>query len=274
MNPRTWFQPRTKVLILVGMTIASALLVFSQPARRQNPKYHKFADQRTFFGVPNCLNVISNGVFLGVGAAGLKFLLSRRAENAFANFVEHYPYFLLFFGVAATAFGSSYYHLAPDNARLVWDRIPMTLGFTGFLCAMVAERVSLRASLLLLAPLMSFGVGTVVYWYWSESVLAGDVRPYFFVQYYSFLAVPVILALFPPRYSRAGCVLIALALYVIAKVFEALDRPIYEATGVSGHTLKHVAGAGATWAVLRMIRHRAYQHSSLSRTCQTSSSCV
>src|SRR5262245_64827070 len=117
----------------------------------------------------------------------------------------------------------------------------MTLGFMGFFCAMIAERVSLRAGLFLLVPLTSFGVGTVVYWYWSESVLSGDVRPYFFVQYYSFLAVPVILALFPPRYSRADCVVVALALYVIAKIFEALDRPIYEVAGVSGHTLKHVA---------------------------------
>jgi hypothetical protein len=280
MNPPTGLQPRTKVLILVGMTLASALLVFSQPVHRQNPKYHKFADQRTFFGVPNCLNVVSNGLFLCVGALGLKFLLSRQTENAFTNSAERYPYLVLFFGVAATALGSSYYHLAPDNARLVWDRIPMTLGFTGFFCAMVAERISLRASLLLLAPLTSFGVGTVVYWYWSESIQAGDVRPYFFVQYYSFLAVPVILALFPPRYSRPGYVLVTLALYGIAKIFEALDRPIYEATGVSGHTLKHVAAAGATWALLRMIQHRTIlkplpqENPSLPRNHQTSSPCA
>ena len=40
---------------------------------------------------------------------------------------------------------SSYYHLAPDNARLVWDRLPMTVGFMGLLAAMMLERSRLRA---------------------------------------------------------------------------------------------------------------------------------
>lgn len=30
-------------------------------------------------------------------------------------------------GVAAVAVGSSYYHLKPDDARLVWDRLPVSL---------------------------------------------------------------------------------------------------------------------------------------------------
>ena len=29
-----------------------------------------------------------------------------------------------------TAVGSSYYHLAPDNERLFWDRLPMTIAFS------------------------------------------------------------------------------------------------------------------------------------------------
>lgn len=29
-------------------------------------------------------------------------------------------------GVAAVAVGSSYYHLKPDDARLVWDRLPVS----------------------------------------------------------------------------------------------------------------------------------------------------
>jgi hypothetical protein len=31
-----------------------------------------------------------------------------------------------YIGVAAVAFGSSYYHLKPNDARLVWDRLPVS----------------------------------------------------------------------------------------------------------------------------------------------------
>lgn len=31
-----------------------------------------------------------------------------------------------FIGVAAVAIGSSYYHLKPNDARLVWDRLPVS----------------------------------------------------------------------------------------------------------------------------------------------------
>lgn len=36
-----------------------------------------------------------------------------------------------FVGVAAVAFGSGYYHLKPDDDRLVWDRLPVS-HFTPF----------------------------------------------------------------------------------------------------------------------------------------------
>jgi len=32
-------------------------------------------------------------------------------------------------GLRLTAVGSAYHHLAPDNQRLSWDRLPMTLAF-------------------------------------------------------------------------------------------------------------------------------------------------
>lgn len=32
-----------------------------------------------------------------------------------------------FIGVAAVGIGSSYYHLKPNDARLVWDRLPVSI---------------------------------------------------------------------------------------------------------------------------------------------------
>ena len=67
----------------------------------------------------------------------------------------------LFVGVGLTTLGSSYYHLAPDNARLVWDRLPMSVGFMGLLTALLAERISLPVSRWLFGPLLVVGAASV-----------------------------------------------------------------------------------------------------------------
>jgi hypothetical protein len=55
-----------------------------------------------------------------------------------------------FFGMLLTAFGSSYCHLQPDNARLMWDSLPMAIVFMSFVAALIAERIRSRAGLRLL----------------------------------------------------------------------------------------------------------------------------
>src|SRR5205814_6907281 len=87
-------------------------------------------------------------------------------------------YAIFFFGALLTAFGSGYYHLAPDNARLVWDRLPMTLAFMALLAAVIADRVSVAAGRRLLLPALVAGAASVVYWHWSEERGVGDLRPY------------------------------------------------------------------------------------------------
>lgn len=39
---------------------------------------------------------------------------------------ELWSWTLFFAGVTAVAFGSSYYHLKPNDATLVWDRLPVS----------------------------------------------------------------------------------------------------------------------------------------------------
>ena len=49
------------------------------------------------------------------------------------------------FGVAAialVAIGSGWYHHAPSNATLVWDRLPMTVAFMALFAAVLMDRVS------------------------------------------------------------------------------------------------------------------------------------
>jgi hypothetical protein len=39
------------------------------------------------------------------------------------------------------ALGSGYYHWRPSNSRLVWDRLPMTVGFMSLIAVVVSETV-------------------------------------------------------------------------------------------------------------------------------------
>ncbi len=229
------------------------------PRIPQDPGYHNFADQRACLGIPNCLNVTSNAPFLVVGALGLWFLARRRTTGATAAFLtpaERWPYWLLFGGVALTGIGSAYYHWAPDNATLFWDRLPMTIAFMALLSSVIAERVSLTVGLRLLAPLLAVGVLSTLYWHVGETRGVGDLRPYALVQFGSLMAIPLMLWLFPPRYTGTADLWRVIGWYGLAKVFEFFDHGFFGLTGISGHTLKHLASAVGAWWILRMVQRR------------------
>jgi len=80
---------------------------------------------------------------------------------------------MVFVGLILTAAGSSYYHLQPDNTRLVWDRLPIVIVLMSLLAAIVAERMSLRAGLLLMPLLLFIGVGSVLQWRASDCAAQG-----------------------------------------------------------------------------------------------------
>lgn len=221
----------------------------------QDQTYHLFADGRALFGIANAGDTLSNAAFLVVGVLGLIFLWRECSEGRSRCFVvpeEMRAHWILFGAVALTAFGSAYYHFAPDDARLVWDRIPMSFGFAALLAATVAERISLPLGLRLLVPLLFFGGGSVVYWRWT-----GDLLPYAVAQYGSIAAILAIVILFRSRYTHGGYIFGVLAFYGAAKAAESLDAPIYGFGHlVSGHSLKHVLAALAAWWLLRMLKLR------------------
>src|SRR5262249_5879452 len=149
---------------------------------------------------------------------------------------------------------SSWYHLNPDNDRLVWDRLPMTVAFMGFFAGMIGERIGVRVGAWLLWPLVWLGIARVYQLHIGEHRDAGDLRLYGFVQFYPLATIPLMMYLFPARYTRSSYVLVALGWYLLAKVLEAgpVDRGIYGMGHlVSGHMLKHLAAAmGAYWLFL------------------------
>jgi hypothetical protein len=251
---------RALPVVALGVVALAIMFIAIGPAQ-QSLRYHQFKDDRTFLGVPNALNVLSNIPFLLVGLCGLWYLLFGRGSQpgwAWCEPAERWAFVLMFLGVFLTGFGSTYYHLQPDNPRLVWDRLPMTFGFMGLIAAMLAERISTRLAGWLLVPLALIGIGSVLQWHWTEEYGRGDMRLYIFVQGYALFFVLVTPLLFRPRYTRTVDWYIGLGWYILAKACESLDGSIYRATGeiISGHTMKHLLGAVSTYWLLRMLMLR------------------
>jgi hypothetical protein len=230
----------TPLVVMGTLTVASLSALLLLPAIPQDQSYHQFADQRTFLGIPNFWNVVSNLPFVAIGATGLR------------QFHRNPATLVLFVGIFLTGFGSSYYHWNPNDGTLFWDRLPMTLCFMAILAIVIEERVNARAGAALLWPLIAIGAFSLLLWRWTD-----DLRLYIWVQFFPCLALPLLFLLFPPRYTGAFYWVIAAALYALAKLLEFLDGAVYSAGSiVSGHTLKHLAAAAACFAVLRYFQTR------------------
>jgi len=228
------------VLSLYGLMIISLVALLPLPPLLQNQAYHHFADSREFFGIPNFWNVVSNLPFIAIGAAGL-LRFHRDATMA-----------VLFTGLFLTGFGSSYYHLDPNDSTLFWDRLPMTLCFAAILAAVVEERVDAKAGAMLLRPMLAIGIFSLLLWRWTD-----DLKLYAWAQFFPFVSLILILQLFPPRYTGALYWAAAVAMYGMAKVLELYDAHIYSVGHLlSGHTLKHLVAAAGGFMILKLFQNR------------------
>lgn len=242
----------TRRAYLVALLLIAALAaVMALSPIAQDPSYHAFADRRSLLGISSFLNVATNLAFLAVGMAGIS-LCARRQHRLGAR----WAWMACFTGVALVSLGSGYYHLAPNNGTLVWDRLPMSVVFMGLSVAVLAEHANPRLEKYLLAPAIVLGLASVVYWHYTD-----DLRFYVLVQFLPLLLLPVILLLFDSPYTHRGLLPLALAVYVIAKLAEHYDRALFEITGeiVSGHSLKHLLAALALLVVYWMLRRRHFQ---------------
>lgn len=236
-------------LLMILLVAGSLALLLAQRPLGQDPEYHNFADRRELFGIPNFLNVASNLPFLMVGLAGLKFCLERYPGEMKKAWI------ILFAGVSLVSVGSAYYHLNPNNQTLLWDRLPMTIGFMGLFAALLGEYISERLGLFLLVPLVLLGFSSVVYWYFSD-----DLRFYIWVQFIPLLSIPLLMILFRSKHSRQWMLLAALGWYALAKLSEVFDAKVFTLSAgfVSGHTIKHLLSALGCWMILLMLRQRKF----------------
>ena len=239
-----------RFLVLGLVSLVAIAGAFSLPPVPQDPAYHDFADQRRLLGVNNFWDVVSNLPFLFVGAWAL---VSRdRLDHRIAPGAQLYALGLILIG-----FGSAWYHLAPTNESLFWDRLPMTLSFAAFFCfalQMVSDRPLVGR---LLWPLVLTGAASVLFWSYTESQGTGDLRFYALVQFLPGLLIVLMLLMYPRRFQNRRLIFIALLWYLAAKLLEWQDALVFDMLPLSGHSLKHVAAAaGSYYGVRAMLLYR------------------
>ena len=249
-----------RLWLLGVLTVVILLTVALYPPISQSVAYHQFADQTSFFDIPNFLNVASNLAILVSGLIGMLFILQccrSPGQRCFINKAECWPYLVMLLSVVMVGFGSAYYHWAPDNETLLWDRLPIAIGVTALLAAALMERISIRIGLWALPILVVLGAVSVLYWYWTEQLGAGNLNYYIVMQFYSLLLIILLGMFFPSNYTRGGDMYQVVALYAVAKVAETFDQEIYDlGQVVSGHTIKHLLAAVAIYLIVRMLQKR------------------
>lgn len=239
-------------LIALGLLLAA--LACLGPVLPPSVHQHDFADQRTLWSVPCALDVLSNLPFAVAGVWGL--LALHRLERGALDAVSRACAQLFFVGLVCTAAGSALYHVQPQDGGLLWDRLGMALPFAGLLGLAVAGRVSARAGRTATVGWLLAGPAAVLWW-----AHTGNLLPWAVVQLGGLFTV-LLLALLPRRGGTLPVHLGAVAaLYAVAKLFEAADHAIFDATAqwVSGHSLKHLWAAAAAWPVLAAVQ--ALRHS-------------
>ncbi len=258
LTEKILISKKTGGLLLLSTAIIMIIIGWMQAPIPQPKSYHNFADDRTFFGIANASNVLTNLPFVLTGLWGLFLLFSKKI--VFIDNKERGLCFTLSIGLVLVGFGSAYYHLDPDNSRLVWDRLPMAIVFMSFVATLICDRINVRLGFYLWPFLVIIGISSVLQWHISEVNGVGDLRFYFGVQAYTALAAIIMLAL-PSGYTRREDIILVVVFYALAKLFELFDNQIFMYTHgiLSGHALKHIAAALAGFYIIRMIWKREIQ---------------
>lgn len=230
-------RTRPNIALYLAAILTAAMLLggpILQPAG-----YHAFADERALSGLANAADVLSNLGFLLIGIHGLLHVRPARPAHV-----------MFFVAILMTAFGSSWYHLAPDDARLIWDRLPIALACVSLLAAALEDGYPTRfAPLPTLAALCALGVASVFWW-----SATGNLGPYLLLQLAPLVLIPALQWQTGAPLAQRHAFGIAIGLYVLAKLCELADSAILHAIhALSGHTLKHLFATLAALVLARMI---------------------
>ncbi|KAL5976635.1 hypothetical protein ACLOJK_020968 [Asimina triloba] len=204
-----------------GALIFAVLFLWATPKFHHSPNHHLFADMRNFLGVPNTLNVISTFPLLVFGILGLVLCLHGNCLGiSLRGEVLGWTFF--YAGIAASAFGSAYYHLKPDDVRALWDRLPLFVRWDSgrtFDDSFISDAMKMNLMMIAVTSLLSILVierfnerlGVTCFISALVLVLIGnayertfnDLRLVFIFYSVPCMAIPVLAFLFPPKYTHS-----------------------------------------------------------------------
>ncbi|MBI3728575.1 MAG: hypothetical protein HY254_09640 [Burkholderiales bacterium] len=237
--------------LLISALAALALLLHGPIS--QLAHYHDFADQSDWAGIPHAIDVLTNLGFAMVAMTGGWFLLEKYRKGDTGIAFPAYCTFAL--SIAATTVGSSYYHLAPDDARLFWDRLPIAFACCSLLAAVRADSlpgIDARKAIMELVLLLMAALMSVIWWQQT-----GDLRPYLLIQGLTLVLIPLLQWIWKAESADRLAFGAAMILYVTAKITEMLDAQILQQLHIlSGHSLKHLLAALAACLIVWRFRQR------------------
>jgi len=248
---------KISLTLLISALLLTIMVLYLLKPIPQSPSYHHFADFRSWKGIPNTWNVLSNIAIALPGLWGL-FLLFSPKKVQFQDHRERLLWIGISVGFILVAISSSYYHLAPNNSRLIWDRLSMTFVFMSLVAALISERVNISLGLWLWPTLLGIGFCSVLLWYARELQGKSDLRFYIGIQAFTMLVFALMLFLSSP-YDRNGDLAFVIAFYGLAVLFDFFDHQIYRITReiISGHTLKHLTvGLVGAWLIWMIWKRR------------------
>jgi len=224
--------------VLVAAIAVPVVIVTIVGPVQHGPSFHAYADQRALLGIPHFADVASNAIFLIVGVVGAA---TRRGALVRAMFAA----------IAAIGVGSAAYHVAPSDATLVLDWIPIAIASALLTAVNLADRVHRRAGVIAAIAMPAAAIASVIFWYLGGGTDGGDMRWYGLVQGLGVALVPIVIVLYPEGRLTRAWLLAGVAAFVLARVAAASDQALLYAIGVSGHTCKHLLAGVAALCVLR-----------------------
>ncbi|PKA63439.1 hypothetical protein AXF42_Ash005334 [Apostasia shenzhenica] len=242
-----------RLQLCYGFTLVGLFLLVTTPRIPHSPNHHFFADMRNFLGVPNTLNVLTTYPFLLIGVPGLVLSLSGSCFGISLKW-EVWGWVLFYAGIATTAFGSAYYHLKPDDDRIIWDRLPMTVSVVSLLSNLVIERVDERVGI---SSLVSFLMLAFISAAFERAF--DDLRLFMIFQFIPCIVIPLLVFLFPPKYSHSGYWFWATGFFLLSRFESLADMKLYSVNRyiISGHSLEHLCLAMVPFILTVMLWFRS-----------------
>jgi hypothetical protein len=242
--------------LLAGLTLLVAFGLLVRGPLPIGAHAHRYADARSWLGIPNSVNVLVNLPLFWLAVWG--WCATRVSAWPRALRLPWQSFHLC---VMAAALAAAMYHAAPGDMLMIVSRACQACAFALLALGLLAERVDRRfgsAPACAAAAVLTTLAGLVVALTARQAGVA-DARPLLLFEVIPVLLIPAAVLRMPGNQTSTSGWLIAFALYAMSKLLELADAPVFHATGwISGHTLMHVGCAGVVgWMAYRAAVSRS-----------------